>query len=91
MSATVLLIIKGTSADNYLNNTAASPLYYVRGGKVSLYLGSLRYAGLHSLYWSSTIYPSATGVYDSMLYGANVHPSSHHDRLYGLLVRCIAQ
>ena len=79
------------SADNYLNNTAASPLYYVRGGFVHLITGSLRHAGYAGLYWSATTYPNATDAYYLNFGGANVYPSNYYDRLYGLLVRCIAQ
>ncbi len=87
MSATVLLIIKGTSADNYLNNTAASPLYYVRGGGIYLDTGSLRNAGLNNYYWSATTYPNATYAYYLYFHSTNVYPSYYYDRFVGFSVR----
>ena len=87
MSATVSLIIKGTSADNYLNNTAASPLYYVRGGYVDLATGSLKFAGNDSGYWPTTIYPTATDAYRSHLSSTNIAPSYYDNRSRGFSAR----
>ena len=87
MSATVLLIIKGTSADNYLNNTAASPLYYVRGGNVDLGTGSLRNAGYGSIYWSAATYPNATYAYHLRFDSTSSIPSDYHNRFLGFSVR----
>ena len=84
-------IIKGTSADNYLNNTAASPLYYVRGGHVTLDTGALRYAGLDSYYWSATTYPNATNAHYLDFSSTNVNPSYYSTRFYGFSVGWITQ
>ena len=73
-----------------LNNTAASPLYYVRGGHVTLDTGALRYAGLDSYYWSATTYPNATYAYYLDFNSTGVHPSGYRNRFGGFSVRCIA-
>ena len=77
-------------AASLFNNTAASPLYYVRGGRVHLNTGSLRYAGYASYYWSATTYPSATNAYYLDFSSTNVNPSYYSTRFYGFSVRCIA-
>ena len=69
------------------NNTAASPLYYVRGGYVALDTGSLRYAGVGSSYWSATTYPNATGAYYLDFDSTSVVPSNYNHRFYGFSVR----
>ncbi len=69
------------------NNTAASPLYYVRGGYVALDTGSLRYAGVGSSYWSATTYTSATGAYYLDFDSTSVVPSNYNHRFYGFSVR----
>ncbi len=84
-------IIKGTSADNYLNNTAASPLYYVRGGGVYPGTGSLRHTGYAGLYWSATIYPNATNAHFLDFVSTDVYPSYYNVRFNGFAVRCVAQ
>ena len=68
------------------NNTAASPLYYVRGGHVTLDTGALRYAGLDSYYWSATTYPNATNAHYLDFSSTNVNPSYYSTRFYGFSV-----
>ena len=70
-----------------LNNTAASPLYYVRGGRVDLSTGSLGRAGLSSYYWSATTYPNATDAYNLDFGRTNVYPSHYNYRFNGFSVR----
>ena len=69
------------------NNTAASPLYYVRGGYVGLDAGALRNAAYDSAYWSSTTCPNPANSYNLDFGTTNIYTSDHDIRLYGFSVR----
>ena len=62
------------------------PIYLTRGGYVSMTTGSLRYAGVDSLYWASTAYPSELSAYYLDFYSANVIPSNNDVRWSGFTV-----
>ena len=49
--------------------------------------GSLRYAGVDSLYWASTAYPSELSAYYLDFYSANVIPSNNDVRWSGFTVQ----
>lgn len=68
-------------------NTTTSPLYYVRGGDISLYAGSLKYAGHHNFYWTSTTYPNISGAYSSVSSSVDNFPANSYSRFYGFSVR----
>ena len=83
-----------TSAYNISSNSAGataltkSPLYFIPAGYVSS--GSLNYAGVRGLYWSSTAY-SDTLAYSLRFYSGYVNPSRNYARYYGQSVRCLAR
>ena len=73
--------------DLYYINISESPIYLTRGGYVAMTTGSLRYAGVDSLYWASTAYPSELSAYYLDFYSANVIPSNNDVRWAGFTVQ----
>ena len=71
-----------------LNAIRIAPLYFVRSGDV--YDGTLDYAGVTSLTWSSTI-SSSTNGYDLHFYSTGIHPADSSNRVLGFPVRCLAR
>ncbi len=61
--------------------------FSVRCGDVNLSTGSLRYAGVNSLYWSAATYPDATSAYYLDFNSASVLPSHYNNRFDGFSVR----
>lgn len=68
------------------------PMYFVRSGILHLPSGSLRAAGLDSIYWSSTAYPGSTTRADHLHINlASVFPSGYNARYRGMSIRCLAK
>ena len=62
---------------------------FVRGGYVYPWYGATRALGIHSDYWSTTAYPTASIAYDQYFNSANVFPSSIDNRAHAFSVRCL--